>query len=270
MLNFVAQLGVNLDIFFRLLWRHVFTVELIQRHFKIEDATQQRGFFDKLKSIFSDKKHTQALEYMRQWGSRFWEETDYRIKELTTKLEQDLHASISTKIGPGTIALGGAQKLTEEQKREVIDRAQHVVNTVQIKQLSDIMDMLDESLADPQRRYYIIVDRLDEDWVDDKVRYRLIRALIETVRDFRKVRNAKLIVAMRVDLLDRLIRLTRDSGFQEEKYESLYLKLEWTPHELSQCLDARVNYLVRERYTKRHVTSHDLLPSTVAGDDPIA
>ena len=34
-LNFFDRLGVKLDIFFKLLWRHVFAVELIKHHFKI-------------------------------------------------------------------------------------------------------------------------------------------------------------------------------------------------------------------------------------------
>ena len=62
------------------------------------------------------------------------------------------------------------------------------MNGVQIKELSDILDMMDDYLTDPQKRYYITIDRLDEDWVDDRLRLHLIRALIETVRDFQKVK----------------------------------------------------------------------------------
>ena len=34
-LQFVHELGVSLDIFFKLLWRHVFTVEVIKAHFHL-------------------------------------------------------------------------------------------------------------------------------------------------------------------------------------------------------------------------------------------
>jgi len=47
----------------------------------------------------------------------------------------------------------GASKLTEEQKQEVVQRAQHVVNEVQIRQLSDILELMDKVLSDPQKRY---------------------------------------------------------------------------------------------------------------------
>jgi hypothetical protein len=123
--------------------------------------------------------------------------------------------------------------------------------------------LLDSILEDPKRRYYIVIDRLDEDWIDEKLRYLLIRALIETVRDFSKVRNAKIIIALRYDLIDRVIRLSRGPGFQEEKYESLYLDLNWSSDQLLQILDARISRLVRQSYTKELVTHKDVLPEFV-------
>jgi hypothetical protein len=143
------------------------------------------------------------------------------------------------------------------------------VNNVQIRQLSDIIDLIDRVTTDPQKRYFIIIDRLDEDWIDDKVRYRLIRALIETVRDFGKVKCIKIVVSIRLDLLQRVFRLTRDSGFQEEKYDSLYLKMHWTASHLAELLDSRINYLVKQRYTNQIVTHQDILPKSIQKKAPL-
>jgi hypothetical protein len=137
------------------------------------------------------------------------------------------------------------------------------VNQVQIQELSYVLELLDSILEDPKKKYYIVIDRLDENWVDEGLRYLLIRALIETVRDFRKVRHAKIIIALRYDLIDRVIRLSRGPGFQEEKYEALYLDLRWTGEQLTQLLDKRINRLVRESYTTQQVTHKDLLPRTI-------
>jgi hypothetical protein len=262
-LQFVHGLGVNLNIFFKLLWRHVFTVEILKTHFHLDSQQATVPVVERIKSFFSsrNRRHTQAMEYLEKWGKTFWEETDYRIRELTTKLESDLKASIdAAKIGV-PLSVQAGQALSEEQKLEVIHRAQHVVNEVQIRQLSDMIELIDEVLEDPKRRYYIVIDRLDEDWVEDGLRNLLIRALIETVRDFVKVRHAKIVIALRYDLLDRVIRLTRDAGFQEEKYESLYLPIEWTRDQLIGLLDLRVDTLVRQRYTTKTVSVCDLLPT---------
>jgi hypothetical protein len=264
-LQFVHGLGVNLNIFFKLLWRHVFTVEILKTHFHLDSQQATVPVVERIKNFFSgrNRRHTQAMEYLEKWGKTFWEETDYRIKELTNKLESDLKASIdAAKIGV-PLSVHAGQVLTEEQKLEVVHRAQHVVNEVQIRQLSDMIELIDEVLEDPKRKYYIVIDRLDEDWVEDGLRNLLIRALIETVRDFVKVKHAKIVIALRYDLLDRVIRLTRDAGFQEEKYESLYLPIEWTRDQLISLLDLRVDALVRQRYTTKTVSVCDLLPAKI-------
>jgi hypothetical protein len=91
----------------------------------------------------------------------------------------------------------------------------------------------------------------------------LIRALIETVRDFSQAQQVKIIVALRYDLFDRVIRLTRSAGFQQEKYESLNLHLQWSREQLVQVLDYRIERLVEQRYTKQRVTHKDILPANI-------
>jgi hypothetical protein len=98
-------------------------------------------------------------------------------------------------------------------------------------------------------------------------RYLLIRSLIETIGDFRQVTNVKIIAALRTDLIERVFRFTRDSGFQEEKYRSLYLPLRWTKPQLLNVLDRRVKFLVRQTYTKRTVGYADLLPEKIGRND---
>lgn len=267
-LQFVHSLEVSLDTFFKLLWRHVFTVEVIKAHFKLDSSEAKDSFFDWVKNQFSDKRrqHQKALAYLEHWGSKFWEQTDYRIEELTKKLESDLRGSIEAAVPAVKIGIGAGTQLTQEERIKVVERAKYVVNQVQIQELSYVLELLDSILDDPQKRYYIVIDRLDENWVDDKLRYLLIRALIETVRDFCKVRHAKIVISLRYDLLDRVIRVARGPGFQEEKYESLYLDLNWTKEQLTALLDARIEHLVRRTYTSKSVSHRDLLPRSVGGD----
>ena len=72
-----------------------------------------------------------------------------------------------------------------------------MVNDVQIRELGEVLDLLDGVLDDPQKPYYLVVDRLDENWDGDRSRASgYSPPCIETGRDFYKVRNAKLVVAM--------------------------------------------------------------------------
>ncbi len=116
--------------------------------------------------------------------------------------------------------------------------------------------------ANEQQRFYITIDRLDEGWIEDTLRFRLIRALIQTSLDFCTVKNAKIIVAIRDDLLDRVYRYTRDTGFQEEKYRTNSLSLTWSRDQLIDILDRRITLLVRDQYVGRIVTHKDILPQS--------
>lgn len=269
-LRFVEHLGVNLDIFYRLLWRHVFTVELVKNHFQIYSEDDKKTFWQKIRYKFTDQRTQKALEYLEKWGKSFWEETEYRIQEVTQKLEKDIHGQIESALPKGmlSVKVGGSYNITDEQKGEIVERSQKVVNDVQIRQLSDIITLLDEILDDPQKRYYILIDRLDEDWVENRLRYRLIRALVETIRDFRKIKNAKIVIAIRQDLLDRVFRLIRGAGFQEEKYDSMYVRICWSDRQLLEIMEKRLNYLLKHKYTKQPLKIEDILPMSIDGQKP--
>lgn len=270
-LSYFAGLGINLDPFYKLLWRHVFTVEILNRLFYQQAPAAQDSLWDKLRGVFSgtsrdDKEMKQAVDYLESWGEKFWNETELRVREITSKFESDLESSLNTAVGAGGIKATGelraGEHLSEEQRAEVVDRAQRVVASAQVADLNKVGKLLGKVLTDEQKSYYIVVDALDEDWVETQLKYKLIRGLILTAREFIKIQNAKVVIVLRRDLIDRVFKLTRDPGFQEEKYQGLYLPLEWSKPDILQILDRRVRMMVSRRYTKQPVSYADLLPRT--------
>jgi hypothetical protein len=268
-LSFFSSIGVNLDPFFRLLWRHVFTVEILKRYFLQHPVPGRPPWLERLKEMFSgssrhEREMQEAIRYLDTWGSSFWQETEFRVKEITSKVEGELDAQLQGTLGmPGaslSSSTGLAEKLSQTQRAELNSRGQEIISHAQVQDLHKVMLLLDSVLSDRKKQYYIVIDKLDENWVEERVRYKLIMALLQTARDFFEVRNAKVIIAVRRDLIERVFRLTRDSGFQEEKYQSLYLPLVWRKHDLVKVLDSRVGALVARRYTKQRVTHVDLLP----------
>jgi hypothetical protein len=260
-LQFFLAAGVKLDLFFRLLWRHAFTVELLKWRYNIRSEAESRSALSRLWALVSqDRNKERALKYIQDWGPKFWENTEVRLKELTVRVEEDLKGSVSAKIPPAEMNAARASKLSQEDKLEVVQRGQTIINSIQMKELTNVLRFLDEDVFnDDRQQVYVCVDRLDEHWVDDQFRYLLIRSLIETIRDFLQVQNVKIIVVLRTDLLEQVFRRTRDSGFQEEKYRSLYLRIRWSQAQLLELLDKRINHLVRQTYTKAPVTHRDLL-----------
>lgn len=258
--------GIKLDIFYTLLWRHVFTVELLKKKFKLtnEGNTQNwiTNFLSRLKT--KDKTKERALNYLKDWGDKFWQETEYRVKEVTQKLEDNINTNIGINSEALKIALQGGSKISEETKIEVKQKVQRVINNIQIKELSDILNFLsDEVFTDPQQKYFILIDRLDENWIDNILRLKLIRALIETIKTFRCVPNVKIIIALRLDLIQSVFDKTRDSSFQEEKYQSLFLHLKWSKSNLMDLIDKRIERLVSEQYTSKPIKFKNLFPNQV-------
>lgn len=269
-IQFFEAAGVKLDLFYQLLWRHIFVIELLKMKYRIS-KDDPWGFLSHFKDLFQrDKSKERALEYLRQWNDNFWQDTETHVKEFAVKLEKKLSGSIEGKVPNVALNVSGAQNLSNEVKGEVVHKAQSVVNENQIRELGEIIDFLaDEIFVDRQNRFYLIIDRLDEAWVDDKIRYKLIRALFETIKTFQRVRPVKIVIAIREDLLRKVFDETREAGFQEEKYESLLLRLRWKKSQLAELLDLRINKLVREQYTKKSVSFNDVFKTEVRGESAI-
>ena len=167
-LGFFITAGVNMDLFYRLLWRHVFAVEIIREHYHIVNEKSRDNFLAQLKDrILGNKARQDAIQYLLKWGESFWKESEYRVKEITKKIEDELgvavEGQIKSPIGGLKLSTEMAQRLTEEEKGEIVHKGQVVIDKVQMKTLSEIISLLESHLLDDkQKKYYITIDRLDE------------------------------------------------------------------------------------------------------------
>ncbi|WP_423357657.1 P-loop ATPase, Sll1717 family [Pseudomonas citronellolis] len=266
-IQFFDALGINLDIFYRLLWRHILTVEFLKLRYDIKSDGESRGVLDTLLNTFSrDAAKRKAVEYFNEWGNKFWLDTDQHLKEITRKLEADTKGSIGAKYAGMDLSLEGARRLSDEERFEVKQRASQVVNGLQIRKLNELLELLSEhAFSDPQKKFFVLIDQLDEDWASTDTRVRFIRALIEEIKTFRKIRQVKIIAALRKDLLDQVFDQTRDSGFQEEKYESYLLTLKWSPEDLFKLIELRVNEVFKSQYTRQLIKFDDVFPKPKKG-----
>ena len=266
-IKFFDALDIKLDLFYRLLWRHILTVEFLKLRYEIKNEQDGRWFTTNIFNLFSkDKAKKKAIDYFNEWGERFWLDTDEHLKEITKKIENDTKTSIGSKYSHLNLSIDGVKKLSDQERVEVKQRASQVVNGLQIGKLNEVLDLLSEhSFDDLQKKYYIIIDQLDEDWANTDTRCRFIRALIEEIKTFRKVRPVKIVAALRKDLLELVFDRTRDSGFQEEKYESYIMEIRWTSSELKKLVELRVNEVFRSQYTGDTVQFSDVFPKPRKG-----
>ncbi len=154
-----------------------------------------------------------------------------------------------------------ADTFSTETRRELTDRFQRIVNETQIARLNKMLKVLDEDILESQQNFtYVVIDDLDRDWVDEKVANDLIRCLFRAVLDLQRVRNLKVIVALRTNIFENLDFGNRTGG-QEEKFRSLSLHMRWGSAELRNLVGSRL----RIASTKQGVAAgslSDVLPRT--------
>lgn len=221
-LRFVEVIGGDLDLLFQVLWKHVICIEFIRLRYKVDDEQKSKYIFSRIMEKFrSDPRKQKSLQYLRGWEGQFWITMDKNIEVVTEKYENQLRAVLGSEIRK-FVARGQYNKqLSTEKKEELVSRTKKIISSTQLVDLNNVIEMLaEQSSGEAMNKHYIIIDKLDERWVDDAVRFRIIRSLIESLKTFRKIRNLKVLVAMRSDILERVVQETRDLGFQREKFDS--------------------------------------------------
>jgi hypothetical protein len=270
-LKFLQAIGADLDIIFQTLWRHVLTIEFLRLFYKVENDDRSKTVFAMLWDRFRPQaRKLRALEYLRQWEHKFWIPMDQNIKELTEKFDTKCAAEFGGEIDKFRAGGQYEKRISREKKQEISARFRNIVSVDQLRDLSSVIDMLSEEAKDEDaKKYYILIDKLDENWIDSSVRFIMIRALIETLRSFRKITSLKIAVALRADVLERVMLETSNITFQQEKFEEYFERLKWQEKDLKELVEKRISMLFRRKYTKEGATFEDVFPNKVSGKDSL-
>lgn len=266
-IQYLNSLDVHLDPLFNALWKHVLLVEIIRHRYKIDSQPAKHNFLVTLRQMISrDKSKQDALAYLDDFEGKFWCEADIRLRDVTQKFEKRIQdeAGARLSIPPFELKVGEDGAVTEaiEDRVQLQQKFQRIVNETQLPRLHKMVSVLDEDILDSDQNYtYVLIDDLDQDWVDEKVTNDLIRCLFRSVVELQRVRNLKIIVALRTNIFEHLNFGARDGG-QEEKFRALTLNLRWSRHELENLMDRRVA-IAANRAGLEHLRGvKDLLPPT--------
>jgi hypothetical protein len=268
----LSKMGVHLEPFYQLLWRHILVMELIRNRFNLResDATSPSLFERMSRLITMNAGKRKALEYYGDWNPAFWEEADVRVREITKTFQDKLKAVLGSSYPGIQAGFEAGQDAGQVEKTEMVQRIQRVVSEISIERINAGLDILkDHVLNDEQKPYYIIVDDLDKNWVDAAYSYDLIDALLEVVAEFVRLPNVKVVVALRENIFDALLSRRGRQRQQREKVERLSSRLHWAPESLVHVVDLRLKELLRGFYGGE-VTLETLLPPRPARDGTTA
>lgn len=264
------QGNISLDLIFKLLWRNVIAIEVIKDVYEGRLSHGSLNVFERLYEFVTSSRSKDAIRFMEKYEDNFWNETYVRVQKFTEKLEEEFEAEAGVKLGSlFEMNSNYSDNISTELSYDVVHKVQKVINQVHAKELRLIFNLLNDVLSENrQKTYYITIDGLDENWVEDGLRYKLIKALIETCREYNlNVGPSKIIVSLRTDLINRVFDFTHHGGFQEEKYRDLFVEVRWDRVEIVNMLDKRVSHLFESKYTKQDVALRDILPDRVNGID---
>jgi hypothetical protein len=194
---------------------------------------------------------------------------DVNIKEITEKVESKLEAELGAEIKKFKLRSQYDKQLSTDKKSELVSRARKIINSDQLSELAGVIDILHEQEDDRQKIYYLLIDRLDERWVDTTIRFRLIRALIESLRAFRRITDLKIVVALRTDIVERVMQEDKDISFQREKNDDYFIKMRWTRPLLLELIKKRIRTLFRRKYSPTDtIEFEDVFPYKVGNVEP--
>jgi hypothetical protein len=265
---YLTKIGVRLDPFYQLLWRHVFVMELIRRHYGLDDEGAATNFLQRISTFVArntSAKKRRALDYFKNWNPRFWCESDIRVKEITDRLKESVSAEMGGELDLGIAQITGkvnAEVASDKTvSQEIVARAQRVVDKVSLRAIEDGLDIVREDvLGDAQKRYYVIIDDLDKNWIEIDYAYDLIDALLDVVADFAAIPRVKIVVALRTNIIEALHSRREKQRQQREKHKNLFMEVRWTPKQLVDMMDERLIKHVRGSYGGDLDLAHVLPP----------
>ena len=137
------------------------------------------------------------------------------MRHIAQSFEDSFSNEMGAKFGVLQANAQGGQKLAASESQELVVNARKIISSIQMQELANIIEILDEHVFDDKKKKVIlVVDDLDQQWADERIRIKLIEALVNVLPKFRRIRNVKIIVAMRDDLLDLVLAQASTPGFQ--------------------------------------------------------
>ncbi|MDO8749915.1 MAG: hypothetical protein Q7K03_02050 [Dehalococcoidia bacterium] len=260
--------GVNLDYFYKLLWRHVFVVEILKHFFPEESRRYGKvsQLMERIKgTIRPDRDRDRALQYLDDWGATILQVPQERIRQIHDTFEKRLQADLGV-TGPWATVFGLEASAKGEMtwKRDIDERvtiAKKVVNGIQVQELNAVKKYLGTViLDDPEKPCYVLIDDLDRFLGEDPLVYEIIRALLVEIYDWSDVARVKIVFALRDNILHRIEAGFQSRAYQREKLADQRIGLRWTHQELIDLSDRRLSEIAKNMGASDSPRLTDILP----------
>lgn len=221
-LNKLTSCKINLDLFYKTMWKYIFITEII-------------------KEIYGHKKKNWFEEQRLRWSSNETARRSYQF--LIDNDELDAGLSFNEKIGRIIKKLEQSVmetkidlKLLNVNYKKTIDieKIYDAIKNLEFNDINYFIKHLDEYILN-ERQFIIIVDDLDKNWIQNKVGINFTRCLFETIFEINNSKSLRLLVSLRTNLFDQL------NLSQREKYTPYIEYIFWNNDQLKKIVEKRFN-----------------------------
>lgn len=121
---FLKSLGVDLNLFFQALWKHVFCIEYIKLATHARDKDQFQYKVSRLFDALTRGRSREKLEnFVANHEDQFWNTIDENVIELTESLEKEFNAAFGGELNKFSTKAGYVHGLGSQQKIQLQQRA---------------------------------------------------------------------------------------------------------------------------------------------------
>ena len=134
----LRDLGVDLHVFYEYLWKHILCVHIIRECLGVTNDENAISLLCKLEAFVTrDRRKLIVLQYLTKHKDHFWESADVISREVTTGIAKNLSSSVGISVEALHGKIEDASGWKEEEKKSFKDRAQNIVNALQMRELNE-------------------------------------------------------------------------------------------------------------------------------------
>ena len=225
----LTECKINLDLFYKTMWKYIFITELLKEIY----GTERFNFLkEKIQKFFKkDKIAVRSYEFLLKNNEL---EEGLSFSEKIRKIIEKMEHSITAKVESCGMELKYQGKINTDLEKKIYDG----LKEFEFSDLNYFLRHLDEEVL-KNHQYIIIVDDLDKNWIQNDIGINFTRCLFETIFDIINSNHLRLLVSLRTNLFDQL------NFSQSEKFLSYIDHIYWKDDKIKKIIEARFISIIK-------------------------
>lgn len=221
-LDKLTDLKINLDLFYKTMWKYIFTTEILK---EIYGRKEKNWFQEQILKWSSDPVAVRAYKFLQKNNEL---DSGLSFNEKIEKIINKLQQSVEAKVDLGVINVCYKATLSKDITKKIYD----AISEFEFTDINYFMKHLDENVLN-KYRFIILVDDLDKNWIQNKIGINFTRCLFETIFDINNSKHLRLLVSLRTNLFNQL-----ELG-QREKFNPYIEHLFWHSEKIKAIIEKR-------------------------------